>query len=213
MSAYFRKHQDLAEAAMAKLEPVRRIAEGIWSLSHRFRLNTHHGYLGILKVRYPLLHRRFCEAMDFVEATCPSARACFYPWASFAFNLGTVVSLLHKDLLNLLFGLCLIIPFGKFNHRVSCRLVVKELGCEFEVGAGIPLFIPSALYSHYNTELCDMGFRESFVAWIGGPVFQWADLGGCSLSSLSPAEMAAYLESLPSRIAQGLASFPLLCSS
>lgn len=146
--------------------------------------------------------------MDYVTERRPGTRACFFPWASFSFNLGLVVSRIHKDRLNLLFGLCLIIPFGVFNHQTSCRLVVHELGCEFEVGAGIPIWIPSALYSHYNTILVGMGVRESFVAWTGGPVFQWFDLGGRSVNSLTVSEKQEYLASMPFRIAQGLCRFP-----
>ncbi|KAI0055134.1 hypothetical protein BV25DRAFT_1784454, partial [Artomyces pyxidatus] len=55
----------------------------------------------------------------------------------------------HKDFLNFVTGLCLIIPFGSFDHTKSCRLVVRELGLEFEVGAGVPILIPSALYTQY----------------------------------------------------------------
>ncbi|KAI0054221.1 hypothetical protein BV25DRAFT_1817297, partial [Artomyces pyxidatus] len=73
-----------------------------------------------------------------------------------------------------------------------------------------PILIPSALYTQYNTLLQGLGVRQSFTAWMGGPVVQWADLGGRAVSSLSRAEKKAYIASLPKRLAEGLALFPVI---
>lgn len=122
--------------------------------------------------------------------------------------MGLVISNNHKDLWNLLFGFCLIIPFDFFDFRSCARLGIKELGVEFEVAPGVPIWVPSAMYTHYNTELTKMGMRKSLVAWTGAPIFQWEDLGGRPLTRLSVSEKAAYVASLPRRIAEGLSLFP-----
>lgn len=54
-----------------------------------------------------------------------------------------------------------------------------------------------------------MGMRQSLVAWTGAPIFQWKDLNGRALSTLSPSEKAEYVASLPRQIAEGLSLFPL----
>ncbi|KAI0039262.1 hypothetical protein FA95DRAFT_1504409 [Auriscalpium vulgare] len=191
MSAYTRQHMDVYEGVQKILESVR----------------TH--VAGIFATNFPNIYKRYAAALDFVEDAIPDVRAAFYPFACFAFNVGTVVCNPHKDFLNFITGLCLIIPFGKFDHTTCCRLIVRELGVEFEVGAGIPILIPSAMYTHYNTLLTKAGVRQSFTAWTGGPVVQWADLNGRSVSQLSKKEHEQYASSLPMRLAEGLALFPV----
>lgn len=191
MSAYFRKHEAFAQEIMDDLEPVRLIASGIF------------------KSRMPGIYQRYRITMDFVQKYRPGTRPCFDPWASFCINMGLVISDDHKDLWNLLFGLCLIIPFGFFDFCTCARLGIKELGVEFEVAPGVPIWVPSAMYTHYNTELKKMGMRQSLVAWTGAPIFQWKDLDGRALAKLSPSEKAEYVASLPRRIAEGLTLFPL----
>ncbi|KAJ7485397.1 hypothetical protein FB451DRAFT_1554332 [Mycena latifolia] len=52
------------------------------------------------------------------------------------------------------------------------------------VAAGQPIFFPSALYTHYNTQLISMGMRGSIVGWTGVSIFQYVDLGCRAVSDL-----------------------------
>lgn len=165
--------------------------------------------VGIFKSRAPVIYQRYQETIDYVQERRPGTYACFHPWASVCLTLGDVAVDEHKDRWNLLFGWCHIIPFNFFDHRVSSRIGIVELGVEFEVGPGIPIWVPSAMYTHYNTLLREKGMRQSLVAWTGAPIFQWKDLGGRSVSRLTAAEKADYIASLPRHIAEGLACFPL----
>ncbi|KAI0037875.1 hypothetical protein FA95DRAFT_1506397, partial [Auriscalpium vulgare] len=115
----------------------------------------------------------------------------------------------HVDFFNLGPGWCMIIPFGDFDHRRDCRLVVEELGMEFEVAAGVPIWIPSATFHHYNTILVSRGVRYSFTAWTSGSLFQWRDLNGRAVNQLSSEERRQYLASLADRLIEGVRMFPL----
>ncbi|KAJ6628832.1 hypothetical protein B0H10DRAFT_1626800, partial [Mycena sp. CBHHK59/15] len=69
--------------------------------------------------------------------------------------------------------LCSVIPFGLFNpsvDSVDCKLHIKELGYTFQVSAGTPVFFPSALNTHYNSELIFLGMRGSIVVWTGASI-------------------------------------------
>ncbi|KAI0043923.1 hypothetical protein FA95DRAFT_1608994 [Auriscalpium vulgare] len=191
MSSFTTKNGELFKQVKTAIEPVRQRVQGIFATN------------------FPDLHARYCAAMDYINDALPGVGAAFYPFACFAFNLGDVMCRPHKDFLNFITGVCLIIPFGDFDHTTSCRLVVQELGLEFEVAAGIPIIIPSAMYTHYNNLLNRMGVRQSFTAWTGGPVIQWVDLKGRAVNELTREEEQEYRDSLTTRIARGLALFPV----
>jgi hypothetical protein len=101
-----------------------------------------------------------------------------------------------------------VIPYGSFDWQTDCHLVIEELGLEFEVQAGVPIFFPSALFTHYNTRLISMGMRGSISAWTGASVFQWAELGGRAVSQLTQEEQRAYIRAQKDRLAAGFARFP-----
>ncbi|EIN05705.1 hypothetical protein PUNSTDRAFT_73904 [Punctularia strigosozonata HHB-11173 SS5] len=111
----------------------------------------------------------------------------------------------HKDCKNLATGLCCVIPFGSFDPSVEGHLVIEELNMEFEVAPGVPIFFPSALYTHYNTELINYGVRGSFVAWTSGMIFQYVDLNFRAVKDLSKQEEKDYRVSVKARIDAGLA--------
>lgn len=150
--------------------------------------------------------------MDFVQQRMRSSgtevHALFYPWAAIGMNIGAVVSLRHKDYFNYLPGLCLIIPFLLFDHTTGARLVVVKLGLEFEIAAGIPILIPSACFTHYNTILEEAGVRNSFTAWTDGSIFLWRDLNGRSFSDVSVDEQRDFKRSMAERVARGFDLFP-----
>ncbi|KAI1792027.1 hypothetical protein LXA43DRAFT_855745, partial [Ganoderma leucocontextum] len=115
-----------------------------------------------------------------------------------------VVCKAHKDTVNYGPGVCCIVPFGNFDPTVSARLALAEAGVEVEVGPGVPVFIPSAVFTHRNTSLAPGSFRGSIVLWSNGSLFQYFDLGGRSVNSLTLAEKHDYLAGASSRLQQAL---------
>ncbi|KAJ7168267.1 hypothetical protein C8R43DRAFT_876673, partial [Mycena crocata] len=141
----------------------------------------------------------------------PGTEPAFSPFASFCVNFttkGGVVCNAHIDLQNLGPGLCVVIPFGEFDPAKDCMLVVWELGFRFQVAAGQPIFFPSAMYTHYNTQLISKGMRGSIVAWTGASIFQYVDLKCRAVSYLSDTELEEYRAGLKDRVMRGFENFP-----
>ncbi|KAI0037968.1 hypothetical protein FA95DRAFT_1506238, partial [Auriscalpium vulgare] len=189
LSAYYLAHKEIADRIRNTLEEVRQYCERVF------------------KHEAPKLHGRYADTMDWI-AVKTGCEALFYPFASFAFNIGDVSCRRHVDFFNLGPGWCMIIPFGHFDHKRDCRLVVEELGMEFEVAAGVPIWIPSATFHHYNTQLVSHGVRYSFTAWTSGSLFQWRDLNGRAVNQLTTDERRQYLASLADRLIEGVKMFP-----
>lgn len=165
--------------------------------------------LGAFRRIFPELYKYYASTLDFALANNASLEALFYPFASFAINVGEVVCARHLDCTNLGPGLCCIVPFGQYDPSMDCRLGLAELGCEVEVGPGVPIWIPSAAFTHYNTPLVTEGAcRGSAVFWTGGTLFQFHALGGRMVSELNAAERRQYHSERNSRIATGIARFP-----
>ena len=133
----------------------------------------------------------------------------FGPFACVAVNSPPTICLPHRDSKNVMAGVCCIIPFGHFEPT-SARLVVGEIEVEIEVAAGVPIFIPSAIFTHWNTQLEGLGVRGSVVYWSGASLLQWAQLGYRALKTLSEEEASLWRASAQSRLKEGLDRFPLV---
>ncbi|KAL6300926.1 hypothetical protein BKA93DRAFT_739538 [Sparassis latifolia] len=191
MSLYYLKHIDVVHELGKLLQPVVALVNGIF------------------KSQFPALYAHYAATLDYVLRQDAGLEALFYPFTSFAFNVGVVVTLPHLDSTNYGPGLCCIMPYGTFDPSQDCRIGIAELGYEIEVGPGVPVFIPSALFTHYNTVLISKGMRGSLVFWTGGSIFQWVELGGQMVSDLSEAEREAYVNGVAARISAALARFPM----
>lgn len=164
-----------------------------------------------MKAEFPALYSRYKHAVDTISANVEGTEPAFSPFASFCVNIttaGGVVCRAHIDLQNLGPGLCVVIPFGNFDPKRDCKLVVWELGFVFQVAAGQPIFFPSALYTHYNTQLVSMGMRGSIVGWTGASIFQYVDLGCRAVRDLSQDELKEYRAGLKERVQRGFNLFP-----
>lgn len=133
----------------------------------------------------------------------------FYPFACLAVNCHPTVCLPHRDFKNVIAGVCCIMPFGDFQPHTA-RLVVQELELEIEVAPGVPIFIPSAVFTHWNTAMEKAGVRGSIVYWTGAALFQWLQLGFRSLKSLSKNEHALYKATMPQLLREGISRFPII---
>lgn len=148
--------------------------------------------------------------MDFILNGNPRLVALFYPFAAYAVNTGNIIAKPHTDSFNFGPGLCCVIRFRTFDPRQDAHLGMRELCSEVEVAPGVPIFFPLGSYTHYNTLLTTMGMRGSIVLWTNASLFQYSDLGGCTVKSLSAEESRGYHASLNEHIDQGVSPFPLL---
>ncbi|KAH9924809.1 uncharacterized protein B0H18DRAFT_877739 [Fomitopsis serialis] len=192
MSKYFCDHVGAAHELGRQLVPVVRLVADVF------------------RRVFPQLYEYYSRTLDFALGDDSALESLFYPFASFALNVGDVVCSRHLDCTNLGPGLCCIVPFGTFDPSEDCRIGVAELGCEVEVGPGVPIWLPSAAFTHYNTPLMTEGAtRGSAVFWTGGTMFQHRELGGRMVSELAPDELLLYRSGRAQRIADGIARFPM----
>lgn len=187
MSRYTRKHPDIFERVKHLLGPIQKIIAGkTLYFSSSLGLFILISTTDILRKQFPAIWGLYCEVWELMKLKHPDVTPGMFPFASFAVNIAgeeqVVITLGHIDLAN--FGVCLVIPFGDFDPEAGARVVLEELGIEVEVAPGVPLIFPSALYYHYNTALEKAGFRNSFVAWMGGSLVQWYKLGGMAFADL-----------------------------
>ncbi|KAF7320723.1 hypothetical protein HMN09_00158100 [Mycena chlorophos] len=200
MSRTVEEYPYIYSQILAVLEPVRQHVEAIF------------------RREFPALAAKYAKVMDRIaedsELEGVGIGAAFYPFAAFSINHPSgsrgVVTRPHIDSANYAGGLCVVIPFGHFDHTRDCFLVVQELGLVFEVAAGQPIFFPSALYTHYNTELVSLGMRGSFVAWTGAQLFQYFELGCRAVSALSREELQMYPELVQRQLRTALEMRPRL---
>lgn len=127
-----------------------------------------------------------------------------------AINCPRVRCLPHKDEHNYLPGLCCIVPFGDFDPTKGSRLGVTALGMEFEVGPGVPIFIPSGMFDHYNTALAKEGVRGSVVFWTGANIFSWVATGYRKVMSLPAHEKLEWENNRQRRLVEGIHKFPVI---
>ncbi|KAI0368677.1 hypothetical protein BV20DRAFT_947663, partial [Pilatotrama ljubarskyi] len=194
LSRYFLNNREAGVRAADLMKPIARLVRTVF------------------RQRFAKLYEHYAKTLDFILERDENLTAPFHPFASFAVNTGRVVTKPHLDSSNFGAGLCCIVPFGNFDPSQDCRLGICELQYEVEVAPGVPIFIPSANFTHYNTTLLSMGVRGSVVLWTHGSLFQYSDLGGRTVRSLSEAERAHYHSSLPERIAEGVSRFPVVVS-
>ena len=131
---------------------------------------------------------------------------------------GKVVTDLHTDADNLADGLCVIVAGGSYDYMTSAYLVL-DLGdgdvVAFELPPGVPMFFPSALVGHFNTEICypDEEKRVSLVYWSSGKLFQYQDLGGRAMSQLTKEDVQAWVAAAKARAGEAAKAFPLAHST
>lgn len=105
----------------------------------------------------------------------------YFPNVQFAaatlnFGKKTVV-LPHKDTLNLIFGICAVGAFGRFDPKRSAQLLFFEAKTIMEVGHGDMVLFPSAALTHENAAVQSHETRSSLVFHTGAALFRWIASG------------------------------------
>ncbi|KAG8938452.1 hypothetical protein FRC04_008588 [Tulasnella sp. 424] len=171
----------------------------------------------IFKAQFPQLYAHYRECMIYVmQCTSLKDFPIYNLWgafASLAVNAGgRVWTLNHTDSDNYFAGLCVVVGFGPYNFRRSAKLVI-DLGnksVEFELPPAVPLFLPSAIFTHYNTRIVGGDEqRGSLVFWTSGQLFQWVDLRGRCESDLSADELEEWVKGRQGRLRAAFGRFPI----
>ncbi|KAI0316556.1 hypothetical protein OF83DRAFT_1060187, partial [Amylostereum chailletii] len=128
----------------------------------------------------PLLHQHIGEFVDDTIAHDPSLKKPFsnsvYPACTF--NCGTnVATFIHKDNMNIPYGLCAITALGNYDHRKGGHLYLRDLKVLVEFPPGSTLFVPSAVMAHGNTPVMPGETRQSFTQYCAGGLVRWRDFG------------------------------------
>jgi hypothetical protein len=114
---------------------------------------------------------------QFPHARFPSSSI---PFASFTFNVGHWIRcLIHRDVLNLAFGICLILVLGNFNHTLGGQIILHEPKLIIEAPPGTSVAIPSGTIRHEVLPLHnpDAERRQSLTGYTSAAIFQFFDSG------------------------------------
>ncbi|KIY62017.1 hypothetical protein CYLTODRAFT_362105, partial [Cylindrobasidium torrendii FP15055 ss-10] len=147
-------------------EPFRRLNGFVNSalrIHNRAMFDENERVLSALAERYPDIQRNFDGKSVFAAMTV---------------NLGPVsVTEPHRDPSNKPDNWCDITAAGNFDHKLGGKLVLVEPKLIIEIPAGVTVFIPSALITHYNLPIAPGETRYSITQYSAGGLFRWVNNG------------------------------------
>lgn len=107
------------------------------------------------------------------------------PFAGITLNVGKrSICNVHVDGCNLAGGICLVSPYGVFDHQNGGHLILHELKLALSLPPGSFILFPSALVSHENVPIAEHEERRAFTAFSPGALFQWVEEGFSSVPGL-----------------------------
>jgi hypothetical protein len=108
------------------------------------------------------------------------------PFAGYTLNVGKqCVCRIHVDGSNLAGGLCMVSPFGQFDHTKGGHLILHELNLVLALPPGSIILFPSGLISHQNIPIATDESRQAFTAYSPAYLFQWVEAGFAPVGSKS----------------------------
>lgn len=167
---------------------------------------------GIFAKYFPELYDHYNDTMELVCAISPD---CFYtveglPFTSYTLNVGKqCVCNVHVDGLNMVAGLCMVIPFGTFDHRKEGHLIMHEIKMVFELPSGSIVLFPSAIISHENVGIAPGKERQAFTGYTAAATFQWVQEAFDKVPKRSAKEAKAHGDEM---WAKGKSRFPHIYS-
>ncbi|KAL1750124.1 hypothetical protein FB107DRAFT_224421 [Schizophyllum commune] len=164
------KHHDKTRKELlriVKLKPMQRIAH----------LNS-----GALQNWQPSPYRLYDDTKSKLIGWKPSLRRFFnFPksvWACLTINFGPrTVTAPHRDFGNLSHGFCAITALGRFNPDRGGHLIIRELRLVIRFPPGSSVIIPSALFTHHNTNIGPNETRYSVTQYTSGAIFRFVEHG------------------------------------
>ncbi|KAF6763561.1 hypothetical protein DFP72DRAFT_1059643 [Ephemerocybe angulata] len=158
------RHDSMLEELLAN-EDVQHLAHFQSSAFNMFLPNMYEKYHGL---RIDLERARPKLRWNFPQSVFSAA----------AFNFGPqTVTSPHRDCMNLPSGFCAITALGDFNPKLGGHLVIDELGIIIEFPPGSCVLLPSAVCTHWNTDIQPGETRLSFTQFTSGALFRYADNG------------------------------------
>ncbi|KAJ6517027.1 hypothetical protein DFH09DRAFT_1332610 [Mycena vulgaris] len=110
----------------------------------------------------PRLYHRYCKCDNALQKSRPHLHRPFTCSVFFctAFNFGSNVWMFrHRDVLNLVLGLCAVQALGNFDHKKGGHLVLWDLKLVVEFPASALILLPSATIAHSNVPIAGGIFR------------------------------------------------------
>lgn len=101
------------------------------------------------------------------------------PYSTVTFNFGgSVCTHPHKDFQNLSWGWCAVTSLGSYDPTQGGHLVLWEFGIAVEFPPHSTIMIPSAIVTHFNTQIQEGEKRWSIVQYNSSGLFRWLAYGG-----------------------------------
>ncbi|KZS89055.1 hypothetical protein SISNIDRAFT_387904, partial [Sistotremastrum niveocremeum HHB9708] len=124
---------------------------------------------------YVEMHQAVCSKEEYRYIDILAPRCPFFAMSQ---NFGPqAVSVRHKDIKNLVSGLCLIFVLGLFCHQNGGHVVLHEAKVLLEAPWGTILLIPSALVTHENLKILESEQRYVFTMYSAGGIWRYRDHG------------------------------------
>lgn len=154
--------------------------------------------------------------MDLIRELCPELTCPWGAFASVTINGGRRTSSKHHtDQANYSGGFCGVVPVRDFDPTRSARLCfqVGDTVFESELPPGVVQFIPSALFTHWNTGMADGDVRSSLIFWMPGALVRFYQayqlFQKMNIKDLNAQERAEWKAKQADRLAELLARYPL----
>jgi hypothetical protein len=126
-------------------------------------------YFEDMQAVYTQISEAVCQDIPGYQPPIPNL-----PFTSYTLNVDyQCICEPHVDGSNLAFGLCLICPFGKFDHKKGGHLVLHDLKIILEFAPGSIAFIPSALITHENIGIKCRETRHAVTAYTPASIFRY----------------------------------------
>lgn len=129
---------------------------------------------------FPDIHKTYQETIDEIckrdpSLQRPSAHSVF---AGSTVNLGPqTVCDPHRDFLNFIFGLCLVVAFGDFDSEKGGHLILHEPKLIIRLRPGDMILFPSGCITHSNMPIQPHETRGSLTSYTAGGLFRYKAQG------------------------------------
>ncbi|KAJ8072820.1 hypothetical protein PM082_016379 [Marasmius tenuissimus] len=129
----------------------------------------------LMKTYYKDLHTLYANVQEKLQVDNPGlvqnfANCCF---AACTFNFGKAVTRRHTDYLNLLFGMCAVLPIGNYNFEKGGHLILWDLKLVIQFPPGTIILLPSAMIEHSNVSIGKGERRSSITFYSAAGLFRW----------------------------------------
>jgi hypothetical protein len=152
---------------------------------------------GAFRTWFPQLHQMYEEYHRALLQNDPtlSPPSPYLLFAAMVANFGPeTVCNMHRDMLNLAYGLCVVIALGQFDYNVRGHLVLHEAKLIIPFRPGDIILFPSAAIVHQNIPIQTGKTRSSMTWFSSGSLFRWVDQEFQSSSSLRESNHPAWQE-------------------